>query len=78
MCVEGDRTVCLGDACHLGVGVHFVEILLVALGGGLDGLVTGVPVRGANLSLVSVRYGLDTVGVKTYLAVLVGELEGIE
>lgn len=46
---EGSRTVGLGDIRHLFVSMDFVEIGFVALGRGLDGLIAGVPVCGANL-----------------------------
>jgi hypothetical protein len=51
------RTVRVG---HFGVCVHLVEVGLVAFGGGFDGVLAWVPVRGADL------------------AVLVGELEGVD
>ena len=74
--VSGRRTVG-GGVGHLGVGVDLCEVGLVALGGGLDCLVAGGPVGGADLSvLVS---GPRTRHMEqTYLAVLVGELESID
>jgi hypothetical protein len=46
---EGRHTVG-GGVGHLGVSVDLGEVGLVTLGGGLDGLVTGGPVGGADLS----------------------------
>lgn len=44
------RTIGLSsDVRHLGVGVDLGEVLLVAFGSRLDGLITRVPVGGADL-----------------------------
>jgi len=38
-----------GGIRHLGIGVHFVEVGLVAFRGCLDGFLAGVPVRRTDL-----------------------------
>ena len=48
----GKRTICGSGLSHFGIGVDFLEVGLVALGGGFDGLLAGVPVRGADLDHV--------------------------
>jgi len=49
-----------GSFGHLGVDVHLGQVLLVALGGCLDSIITGVPVGGADLAvLVCELEGID-------------------
>jgi hypothetical protein len=46
---RGGRTVRLCNTRHLGIGVDFFKVLLVARGCRFDAVVAGVPVRRADL-----------------------------